>query len=240
VRRIAALIVLVAAAATRPVWAQERQYLVAGERSALPDRAAIAAAGGTWVDEIASIGVAIVRSSNPEFLALVKSDPSVALASPDFEAQLPATQLTAEEEAELTAAAVELSFEETQELGDPFYNLQWAHRAMGVTEAHARGITGEGVRVAVVDGGIDCLHEDPGTDASRVFRSCLWPTAADSRLRGNRGTRRAFTARRWQGSSPPPQTTAGCSRNRSGGVDRSGEGFAAERKVSVEQGGTGL
>jgi len=31
---------------------------------------------------------------------------------------------------------------------------------MGVDQAQAKGITGKGVTVAVVDGGIDCLHED--------------------------------------------------------------------------------
>jgi subtilisin family serine protease len=135
---------------------QERQYLVAGRREALPDRGAIVAAGGTWVDEIASIGVAIVRSSNPEFLVLVKADPSVALASTDFEAQdVPVAESNAEQ-ADLPAAAVV----EPQALGDPLSIIQWAHPLMQVDEAHARGITGEGVRVAVVDSGIDCLHED--------------------------------------------------------------------------------
>jgi lantibiotic leader peptide-processing serine protease len=137
----------------------ERQYLVAGQKGALPDRAAIAAAGGTWVDQITSIGVAVVRSGNPEFLTLVRSDPSVALASPDFEAQLPASELSAEDAAALTAAA-ELAPAGTQAAGDPFYNMQWPHVAMGVAQAHARGITGQGVRIAVVDSGIDCVHED--------------------------------------------------------------------------------
>jgi subtilisin family serine protease len=149
---------MVASAATG-LSGQERHYLVAGQKNALPDRGAIAAAGGTWVDEIASIGIAIVRSSNPDFRTLVKGDRSVALASPDFEAQIPAAELSAEEEADLTAAA-ELAPAETQEAGDPLYHLQWPHVAMGVAQAHPRGITGEGVRVAVVDSGIDCLHED--------------------------------------------------------------------------------
>jgi subtilisin family serine protease len=133
----------------------ERQYLVAGNTSALPTRAAIEAAGGTWTGEITSIGVAIARSSNPEFLALVETDPSVALASPDFEVgEIPEGDASVAEP-DLTASAG------VQEAGDPFSNLQWPHLAMGgIAQAHARGITGRGVRVAVVDSGIDCLHED--------------------------------------------------------------------------------
>jgi len=139
---------------------QGQQYLVAGQKDALPDPEAIVAAGGTWIDEIASIGIVVVRSSNPDFLTLVKSDRSVALASPDFEAEIPAAELSAEEEADLTAAAELASAELMQEAGDSLYHLQWPHVAMGVPQAHARGITGKRVRVAVVDSGIDCLHED--------------------------------------------------------------------------------
>jgi len=80
---------------------QERQYLVAGKRNALPDRSAVVAAGGIWVEQITSIGVAVVRSSDPDFLTRVRSDVSVALASPDFEAVIPETELDTQAEADL-------------------------------------------------------------------------------------------------------------------------------------------
>lgn len=140
--------------------AQERQYLVAGKNDALPDRTAVSAAGGIWVDQITSIGVAVVRSSDPDFLTRVRSMGSVALASPDFEAVIPETELDVEDQADLTAAAATRAPEDLQTTGDPFYHLQWAHRAMGVDRAQANGITGKGVRIAVVDSGIDCQHED--------------------------------------------------------------------------------
>jgi subtilisin family serine protease len=139
---------------------EERQYLVAGMKNALPNQSAIAAAGGIWVDQITPIGIAVVRSSDPDFLTRVRSAASVALASPDFEARIPAIDLDAQTEADLAAAAAALAPEDLLAAGDPFYNLQWAHRAMGVDQAQAKGITGQGVRIAVVDSGIDCLHED--------------------------------------------------------------------------------
>jgi lantibiotic leader peptide-processing serine protease len=158
---VLAVAILSASAATIPANAgQERQYLVAGKKDALPDRSAVAASGGIWVDQISSIGVAVVRSSDSDFLARVRGKESVALASPDFQAVIPATELDAEEKADLAAAAATLAPEDRQAAGDPFYDLQWAHRAMGVDLAQANGITGSGVRVAVVDSGIDCLHED--------------------------------------------------------------------------------
>jgi subtilisin family serine protease len=156
-----AVAVLNTSAATIPAnGAEERQYLVAGKNDSLPNRSAVEAAGGTWVDQISSIGVAVVRSSDPDFLSRAKSKASVALASPDFEAIIPATELNAEEQSDLAAAADALATEGLQTAGDPFYNLQWAHRAMGVDQAQANGFMGNGVTVAVVDTGIDCLHED--------------------------------------------------------------------------------
>src|SRR5215471_12236894 len=70
-------------------FAQERQYLVAGKSNALPDDRAIAAAGGRWVDQIPSIGVAIVRSSNPDFLTIIRTDRSVDDASTDMDVRNP-------------------------------------------------------------------------------------------------------------------------------------------------------
>jgi lantibiotic leader peptide-processing serine protease len=157
---LAAAVLSASAAAIPANGGQERHYLVAGERNALPDRSAVVGAGGIWVDQITSIGVALVRSSDPDFLTRVRSKESVALASPDFEASIPATEPDAQDQADLEAAAAALTPEDLQAAGDPFYHLQWAHRAIGVDQAQAKGITGEGVRVAVVDSGIDCLHED--------------------------------------------------------------------------------
>jgi lantibiotic leader peptide-processing serine protease len=158
---VLAVAVLNISVATLPAHGgDERQYLVAGKNGALPDRSAVGAAGGIWVDQITSIGLAVVRSSDPDFLTRVRSAGSVALASPDFEAVIPETGLDAQAEADLAAAAAALPSEDLQATGDPFYNLQWAHRAMGVDQAQANGFMGNGVTVAVVDTGIDCLHED--------------------------------------------------------------------------------
>src|SRR5262245_13622754 len=70
-------------------WTYELQYLVGGYRNALPNPAAIASAGGTWAGQIPSIGVAIARSNNPDFLTRVKKDKSVELVAPDIVVQVP-------------------------------------------------------------------------------------------------------------------------------------------------------
>gem|GEM_PF-6251021 len=141
---------------------QERQYLVAGYGSALPNPAAISAAGGVWIDQIPSMGLAIVKSNNPNFLTLVKQDWSVELAATDIDVKNPEAEPTAEEEAALDEAEAQMAQMEDQAAAsgvlpnDMFFFAQWPHLAMGIPEAHNRGITGSGVTVAVVDYGINC------------------------------------------------------------------------------------
>jgi subtilisin family serine protease len=135
--------------------AQERRYLVAGHRNSLPNPAAIVMAGGTWTGQIASIGLATVTSSQPDFLDRVKNDRSVELAGLDLEARLPEAEPSmptdALEEAIQLAAPVP---------NEPFYFLQWPHRVMDIQSAREWGFTGNGVTVAVLDNGIDCSHPD--------------------------------------------------------------------------------
>jgi subtilisin family serine protease len=144
-------------------FAQERQYLVAGKNDALPDDRAITAAGGRWVDQIPSIGVAIVKSSNSDFLTIIRTDRSVDDASTDMDVR---NLETGEDAIELATAEEQLSQVAKQisatgvALGDPLAALQWAHIAMEIQSAHERGITGQGVIVAVLDTGIDRLHPD--------------------------------------------------------------------------------
>lgn len=51
---------------------------------------------------------------------------------------------------------------------DPFFDLQWGHVPVGAVEAWEAGVTGEGVRVAVLDTGFDLDHPDlaPNIDLS--------------------------------------------------------------------------
>ena len=44
--------------------------------------------------------------------------------------------------------------------GDVFFDLQWGHVPVRATAAWSAGVRGEGVRVAVIDGGYDLTHPD--------------------------------------------------------------------------------
>lgn len=106
--------------------------------------------------QIASIGVALVQSSDSKFLSKVKRDRSVALAAPDIEVQLPETDPA---EVDLLGVTEEQTSPSATS-NDPLSFLEWDNMIMGVDEAHRRGITGEGVTIAVVDTGIDKTHPD--------------------------------------------------------------------------------
>jgi subtilisin family serine protease len=165
-RRHLALVVLVTLCpGSAAAQGQGRQFLVAGPNGMLPDAGDIAAARGTWVDQIPSIGLAIVRSDNPSFLTEIKRARSVALAARDV--GLPPPDATPElDDANLSTPAAEpVSLPESSSAGlalsnDPLSVLEWDNLVMGVKDAHDRGITGQGVTVAVVDSGIDKTHPD--------------------------------------------------------------------------------
>src|SRR5262249_7984573 len=144
-------------------WAQEQQYLVAGYNNALPNPAAIAEAGGIWMGEIPSIGVALVRSSDSNFLKKGRAHPSVELATVDPEVSLPDTELNTEELAgveDLSPTAEEHGVHQGTPPNDPFYPFQWNLKAIGADVAYSKGNKGNGAVVALIDSGIDCNHED--------------------------------------------------------------------------------
>ena len=105
---------------------------------------AVAAAGGTVVWSHGKTGIAVVTSDNPDFAAAAQASGAVKSATLDFEVQwlpdAPAQAITPGDET--------------------FFALQWNMQAMDAPAAWAAGCTGAGVRVAVLDGGIDSDHPD--------------------------------------------------------------------------------
>lgn len=106
---------------------------------------AVAAAGGTVIWKHGKAGIASVSSDNPDFLARVSGDRSFISAAEDMMVEWQKPNPT---EYDITPG------------DEPLFPFQWNMPAMNAPEAWAAGCTGKGVRIAIIDGGIDPTHED--------------------------------------------------------------------------------
>ena len=141
-------------------------YLIIARGNNLPAALAkqVEGAGGTLQQTMAEIGTAVAFSRDPQFAAKLQAAAGVHAVVPNpvikwRDGQTgPAgaegsTAMTAEE-----VAAVVNPPNSTQD--DKLFNFQWGHTAVKAQEAWALGFRGKGVRVAVLDDGIDPNHPD--------------------------------------------------------------------------------
>ncbi|MGH8623462.1 MAG: S8 family serine peptidase, partial [Burkholderiales bacterium] len=129
-------------------------YLILGKGNTLPSNLAskISAAGGTLTRTVGAIGVASATSSNPSFpanAAAISGIEAVALDAP--------VQWVDPNERVVDAGDVG---NQTHGNDETFFNLQWAPKAISAPQAQDAGYVGAGVRVAVLDGGLNNLHID--------------------------------------------------------------------------------
>jgi lantibiotic leader peptide-processing serine protease len=144
-------------------------------------RAAIAAAGGTVVDEIGALGIARVSTSNAGFARAVMASGAVKGVARNHEVGSDtrgAAHRFAEERAledratyatRAGGAAASTASSSSKAGPETFSSLQWDMQMIGATPnlAHATA-TGDGVLVGIIDTGIDGAHPDlaPNFDAA--------------------------------------------------------------------------
>ncbi|WP_373398087.1 S8 family serine peptidase [Algoriphagus halophilus] len=133
------------------------RYLILTKGDHLPKNIgkSIADAGGEIVKSYPEIGVAVAISKSSEFLIKARKISSVESVTPDFILQYTKDP---EEVNELEGPVAQ---------GDPFDyqsaffdGFQWAPASINAPTAWDNGYTGEGVRVAIIDGGIHSSHQD--------------------------------------------------------------------------------
>src|ERR1051325_1706374 len=126
-----------------------RSYVLSAAKWGDKQNQAVALAGGTVTYSHAKSGFAVVTSTNPNFLPLILSSGAVSSGAEDQVVQW-------------TSPMKQVELEETAVTpGDEtFINLQWNVKSMEAPAAWAAGFTGQGVRVAVLDGGIHNTHQD--------------------------------------------------------------------------------
>ncbi len=111
---------------------------------------AVAAAGGTLVWSHGGSGFGVATSDNTNFLANLQAIGGFQSAAADMVVDWVGPMAVEEG---LTDQSVNTS-------NDRFFPIQWNMQAIQAPAAWAAGCTGDGVRVAVIDGGIFSAHQD--------------------------------------------------------------------------------
>ena len=111
----------------------------------------VAAAGGT-LTRTYPFGLAVASSEDPAFASRLGKTARVQFVVEDigFEVDSPAVQVAAED----------FGFPPNSGDDDVFFDLQWGHNYVGAQQAWNNGHRGQGVLVAVLDGGFDTDHPD--------------------------------------------------------------------------------
>jgi subtilisin family serine protease len=155
-------------------------YLIVGKASqGLPAslETDLLTAGGTLTATIPQIGLAIAESERADFADAVRLE-GVEAVRPDVPmtasggAAPEAMALAGESLSTLASALVDPPIPPG---GDPLSGLQWALRAIQAPEAWALGYSGRGVRVAVLDAGIQSTHPDLSPNLNKALSTSFVP-----------------------------------------------------------------
>ncbi len=149
-----------------------REYIILsrGESSVSADvRAQVLAAGGTITRDLSDIGILVATSSNTNFRQRI----------PGARAVVPNLKVQWLEPANVMALDVATNVANPPNTGDDdFYlDLQWGHDAINAFEAWEDSVPGRGrgVRVAVIDSGIDADHPDIAPNLNRSLSISFVP-----------------------------------------------------------------
>jgi subtilisin family serine protease len=145
-------------------------YIVAARsENALPEDFAsrLAGVGATVERELPQIGVMIVRTDNPTFRDDALGLRGVQAVVPEHLFELPDD-----------AAGDEMSGHTPEHAPAAFDELTWGLEKVGAQDAWAEGNTGAGVRVAVLDAGIDAGHPDLAPNINAALSTSFFPCLA--------------------------------------------------------------
>ena len=158
-------------------------YVVIGNGNALPADLArrVRDAGGEIASVHPEIGVAVARAASPAFAARLARGGGIESVTLDQEIQWvePGVQLgdgtlALDAGAGVTADAVE---NDTPSIGsdEEFWPFQWAPRVVDAPDAWNAGLTGEGVRVAILDGAVYRSHLDIAANLDTERSASFYP-----------------------------------------------------------------
>lgn len=135
-------------AASSGAWAQRSYVLQAGTWGSAQN-SAVAAADGIVTFSHGKTGIGVVTSGAPDFLQRALASRAFSGGAEDVQVQWQPPTRT-----------IDIGQQAVTPGDETFINLQWNIQAIEAPAAWAAGVTGNGVRVAVVDGGLWAAHVD--------------------------------------------------------------------------------
>jgi subtilisin family serine protease len=149
-----------------------REYIILakGETSVSQTiKSQITAAGGTITRDLSSMGMIVASSTNPQFRSLI----------PSAKAVVPNVKIQWLEPNQVVMESVSINVSNPPNTGDDdfFLDLQWGHDAVNAFEAweDPEPGRGHGVRVAVIDSGIDADHPDIAPNLNMALSTSFVP-----------------------------------------------------------------
>lgn len=130
----------------------------------------IEASGGRITGLVPEIGVAIVESSSPSF----REDAAAITGIRSVSANI-VLQLTTQQPSVTHVSAADIGNPPFSGEDDPIFDFQWGHDAIDAVEAWQAGHRGAGVRVAVLDSGIDADHPDLAPNLNTALSASFVP-----------------------------------------------------------------
>lgn len=157
----------------------DASYLVLARGDRLPRglERAVERAGGSIVYTVDAVGVAVATSDAPDFAARAGAIRGVQAAIPNPELRLVPSSMRYER-----IAMEEVSNPPTSGDDDFLFDLQWGLDAVDAPEAWDAGATGAGVRVAILDSGIDADHPDLAPNLNAGLSTSFVPGEAYDEL----------------------------------------------------------
>lgn len=158
-----------------------QHLLVASNQLPADLEAMVTAAGGTLLQVMPEIGLAVVQANTGDFAAKASAISGIRSVIPDLN-----LQWIPEENELFTDYSV--SNPPNSSNDDDRFDLQWGHDAIDAPEAWAAGYSGEGAVVAVLDTGFDTDHPDLDENVLHGLSKSFVPGESvvfDRNLRGN-------------------------------------------------------
>lgn len=144
------------AARSYQVAAAPGRYVISYTGDALPADAAkvVKACGGTLDTSLAGMGVGIATSGRASFAADLAKQPGIEAVAPLTSRPMLGAVAAARYDLQVDGP------DASGASGEPLSGYQWGMNLVGAEAAAQAGLTGRGVRVAILDTGIDPRHKD--------------------------------------------------------------------------------